>query len=164
MKKVLVNILAITKRCISTSASLEGKRNINKFLLPNKRGTRAFKKKQMTDPHPEIPVDLRGVRLTGYTDSKGCYVEVPEKIPQLIVPDLTDFELKPYVSYRTPNIVQSEFTTEDLFNAVYAKKIIDDWNAKELNEDGTSKKPSQEELLDAKTAWKMARKTGSDIF
>lgn len=164
MNTVAINSLAIAKRCISTTAVLEGKKNFRKFYIPNKRGTRDFKKKQLTNPHPDIPVDLRGVRLTGYTDSKGRYVEVPEKIPQLIVPDLTDFELKPYVSYRTPNIVQSEFTTEDLFTAVYAKKIIDDWNQKQLNEDGTSKSPSKEELLDAKTAHRLARQTGADIF
>lgn len=164
MNIVRANLFALPQRCISTTAALEGKKNFRKFLVPNKRGTREFKKKQMTDPHPEIPIDRRGVRETGYNDSKGRYVEVTEKIPQLIVPDLTDFELKPYVSYRTPNIVQSEFTTEDLFNAVYATKIIEDWNNKKLNEDGTSKEPSREELLDANTAFKLARKTGSDIF
>lgn len=164
MNKMPINLLALTKRSISTTATLEGKKNFRKFLIPNKRGTREFKKKQLTDPHPDIPVNLRGLRLTGYTDKNGHYVEVPEKIPQLIVPDLTGCELKPYVSYRTPLIVQSEFTTEDLFNAVYAKKIIDDWNAKQLNEDGTSKVPSREELLDADTAFKLARRTGSDIF
>lgn len=164
MNKVAISSFTLTKRCISTTVPLESKKNFRKFLIPNKRGTRDFKKKQLTDPHPAIPVDRRGVRMTGYTDEKGRYVEVPEKIPQLIVPDLTGFELKPYVSYRTPNIVQSEFTTEDLFNAVYANKIIDDWNNKQLNEDGTSKIPSKEELMDANTAFKLARKTGSDIF
>lgn len=164
MNKVPVNTLAISKRCISTTASLEGKKNFRKFLTPNMRGTRDFRKKQLTDPHPAIPYDLRGVRLTTYQDEKGRIVEVPEKIPQLVVPDLTDFGLKPYVSYRTPNITQTEFTTEDLFNAVYAKKIIDDWNNKQLNEDGTSKAPSEEELLDAKSAWNRAKKTGTDIF
>jgi len=38
----------------------------------------------------------------GYTDSiTGKFVLVPEMVPELIVPDLTGFELKPYVSYKT---------------------------------------------------------------
>ena len=31
---------------------------------------------------------------------------VPEMVPQLVVPDLTDCDLKPYVSYRTTDIYQ----------------------------------------------------------
>lgn len=165
MNKLRVNPLAIAKRCISTSASLQGKRNFRKFDIPSdQRGTRAEKARALTNPHPALSIDKRGVRDTGYTDAKGRYIKVAEKIPQLIVPDLTGFELKAYVSYRTPNVVQSEFTPEDLFNAVYAPKIIEDWNKKEINENGTSKNPSKEEMLDAKTAYNLARKTGSDIF
>lgn len=165
MNRLLVNPLSIAKRCISTSASLQGKRNFKKFDIPSdQRGTRAERAKILAGEHPTIKVDKRGERDTGYIDAKGQYVQVPEKIPQIIVPDLTGFELKAYVSYRTPNVVQSEFTPEDLFNAVYAPKVIDDWNNKQLNEDGTSKKPSKEELLDAKTAFNLARSTGTDLF
>jgi hypothetical protein len=31
---------------------------------------------------------------------------VPEKVPELVVPDLEGFKLKPYVSYRTKEIYQ----------------------------------------------------------
>lgn len=166
MNKVSIHLPIISKRCISTTAAtLVGKKNIRKFDIPSQwRGTRDFRKKQLENPHPQIPLETFGVRPTGYKDEHGEFVEVPEQIPQLVVPDLTGFTLKPYVSYRTPKIVQSEFTAEDLFNAVYAKKIIDDWNTKQLNEDGTPKSPSKEELLDAETALRLARKTGADIF
>jgi len=38
----------------------------------------------------------------GYTDpNSGKFVKVKEMIPELVVPDLTGFELGPYVSFRT---------------------------------------------------------------
>lgn len=110
-----------------------------------------------------MPVDKRGVRDTGVIVS-GKYREVPELIPQLIVPDLTDCKFKPYVTYKTPDVIQSEFTSQDLYNAVYAQKVIDDFKNDKLNEDGTSQDPSAEELLSPEEASNRARKTGSDIF
>ncbi|XP_044730301.1 39S ribosomal protein L41, mitochondrial [Chrysoperla carnea] len=154
----------IIKRSISTTCTNYGKRNFRKFLLHNKRGTRIFKESQRLQPDPEIPIDKRGVRDVGYIDEHGQFVTIPEMIPQLIVPDLTDFKLKPYVSYKTADVTQSAFTSEDLFNVVYAPKIKEDFEKNKLNEDGTSKEPSNEELLDADTAKLLARKTGSDIF
>lgn len=94
----------------------------------------------------------------------GKYVEISEKIPQLIVPDLTDFKLKPYVSYKTAQVTQSEFTSQDLFHAIYAQKILEDFKTDKLNEDGSSVEPSAEEQLTPEEALKAARKTGSDIF
>lgn len=92
------------------------------------------------------------------------YVEIMEKIPELIVPNLEGCKFKPYVSYKTAEVVQSEFTSQDLFNAVYAQKIINDFKAGNLNEDGSSKNPSMEETLTPEEAVNNARKTGSDIF
>lgn len=47
-------------------------------------------------------LDYTGVYPTGYEDPvTKKFVNVPEMVPELIVPDLTGFELKPYVSYRT---------------------------------------------------------------
>lgn len=157
-------IQTIARRSISVSSIVASKKNFRKFYLPNERGTRKFREAQKTNPNPYIPIDDRGVRPTTIVDEHGNTVEVAEKIPEFIVPDLTDFKLKPYVSYRTKNVVQSEFTPEDLFNACYSGKVIDDWNKKQLNEDGTSKKPSEEELLEPEEAVRRARKTGSDIF
>lgn len=110
-----------------------------------------------------MPIDKRGVRDTGKIID-GAFVEIPEMKPELIVPDLTNCKFKPYVTYKVTDVVQSEFTSQDLFNAVYAKKIIDDFKNEKLNEDGTSKEPSEIEELSSEEAWRRARKTGSDIF
>lgn len=74
------------------------------------------------------------------------------------------FQLKPYVSYRAPDIVQSEFTAEDLFNVVYAEKIQKDLKEGKLNEDGSPKEPSPEESLTPEAAKLKADQTGTDIF
>ncbi|KFB43746.1 hypothetical protein ZHAS_00011482 [Anopheles sinensis] len=155
----------IIKRGIATSASLAGKRNFRKFLLYNKRGTRIFKQQRAENPdlYPDMPIDKRGVRDVGVTID-GKFITIPEKIPELIVPNLEGCKFKPYVSYKAPDVVQSEFTSQDLFNAIYAQKIIDDWKSGKLNEDGSPVEPSKEEALSPDEAWKQARKTGSDIF
>lgn len=155
----------LARRCISTSSVVANKKNFRKFYIPSEvRGDRIFREKQKTNPDPRIPIETYGARGTTIKDENGNMVEVPEKIPEMIVPDLKDFPLKPYVSYRTAEFQQSEFTAEDLFNAVYSNKIVDDWNKKQLNEDGSPKTPSEEELLEPEEAFKRARKTGSDIF
>ncbi len=158
-----MNAVNFIKRSISTSSQLNGKRNFRKFLLYNKRGPRDFKKAQISNPHPAIPIDKRGVKDTGFT-FQGVYHEVPEKIPQLIVPNLADCNLKPYVSYKTPDVIQSEFTSEDLFNAIYSKKIVEDFKNGKLKDDGSPEEPSESELLDRDTAWIRAKQTGTDIF
>ena len=73
-------------------------------------------------------------------------------------------QLKPYVSYRTPDVVQSEFTSRDLFDAVYSEKIVTDFKDRKLREMGEPLEPSQEELLTPEEAYNQARKTGTDIF
>lgn len=78
--------------------------------------------------------------------------------------NLNFLQLKAYVSYRAPDIVQSEFTAQDLFNVVYANKIVDDFNDGKLNEDGTPKQPTAEEQLTPKEAKLKADQTGTDIF
>lgn len=158
------SIIKISHRCISTTASLAGKKNFTKFYLPNQRGTRAFREKQKTDPDPRYPLETYGVRDITIIDEFGKKVECAEKIPEFIVPDLNGFELKPYVSYRATPFTQNEFTPEDLFNAVYSQKIVDDWNSKQLNADGSPKNPSEDERLTPEEAEIRARKTGADIF
>lgn len=110
-----------------------------------------------------MPIDKRGVKDTGITVN-GIYKEIPEKIPELIVPDLTGCKFKPYVTYKTPEVVQSKFTSQDLFNAIYAQKIIEDFKEDKLNEDGSSNEPSGNEQLTPEEAFIRARKTGSDLF
>lgn len=128
----------------------------------NKRGTKIFKKERHIS-NPDIPIDKRGVRDTG-VNIRGKFTEFPEMIPELIVPDLTNCEFKPYVTYKTKQVVQSQFTSQDLFNALYANKIIEDFKEDKLNPDGTSKEPSENEQMTPGEAFIRARKTGSDIF
>jgi large subunit ribosomal protein L41 len=110
-----------------------------------------------------MKVDMRGVKETGIT-MNGKFIPIPEKIPELIVPDLTDCKFKPYVSYKVPEVIQSEFTSQDLYNAIYAQKVIDDFKNDKINDDGSSKEPSAEEDMTSQEAHSRARKTGSDIF
>lgn len=163
MNQIPQGIIVIAKRSITTSSVLNNKKNFRKFLLHN-RGTQQFKEARAAGFYPDIPVNKRGERDAGYTDKKGKFVTVPEMTPQLIVPNLEGFELKPYVSYRAPDVTQTEFTAEDLFNEVYARKIVDDWNKKKLTDDGQPIEPSAEELLDANDALLAAQKTGCDLY
>ncbi|CAH1401049.1 unnamed protein product [Nezara viridula] len=152
----------IPVRNICTSTILNGKRNFRKFIIP-RRGTNIFKQRQMTNPDPAIPPYKSGVREPKYKVGNE-FITVPELIPELVVPDLSGFKLKPYVSYRAPNVVQSEFTAEDLFTAVYTAKIKTDFESGKLDKDGNPLEPSENELLTPKEAWIRARQTGSDIF
>ncbi|XP_069678935.1 large ribosomal subunit protein mL41 isoform X1 [Periplaneta americana] len=149
-------------RGISTTIVCHGKRNFRKFPLYNKRGTKLFKKEQSENPDPDLFHDL-GVRPTGYKRGD-TFVEVPEMIPELVVPDLTGFKLKPYVSYRVQDVIQSEFTPKDLFDAVYSEKIVNDFKNGKLDESGEPLEPSPEEQLKPEEAFLQARKTGTDIF
>lgn len=162
-KNLLTLAIKSQQRTITTTAPLEGKRNFRKFLVYNKRGTRVVKEAQRTQQNPPVPINKRGVRDTGIIVN-GQYVEIPEKIPEIVVPNLEGCKLKPYVSYRAPDVIQSEFTSLDLFNAVYSKKIIEDFKEGKLKDNGAPLEPSEQELLTADEALQRARKTGSDIF
>lgn len=85
-------------------------------------------------------------------------------IPELIVPDLKDFKLKPYVSYRSLDVYQEPFTPQDLFYAVYGSKIQEDFNKGQLAPDGEPLNPSPEEKLTPKEARAQASKAGADMF
>lgn len=74
------------------------------------------------------------------------------------------FQLKPYVSYRTEDFDQPEYTAQDLFIAVYRDKIAKDFKEGKLNEDGSPKEPSPEEAMTAEEAKIKNRQTGSDIY
>ncbi|XP_047535454.1 39S ribosomal protein L41, mitochondrial [Vanessa atalanta] len=152
----------IIKRNISVTTPREGKRNFRKFVIPNKRGSRLHKQNQ-AGPKPELEIDKRGVRDIGYV-LNGRFVKVPEMIPELIVPDLTGCDLKPYVSYKAEDVIQSEFTAQQLFDAVYSRKIVTDFKENKLTEDGEPLEPSDEEKLQPEEAVHRAKRTGSDIF
>lgn len=162
MSKITNLINFVSKRSISVSAPREGKRNFRKFVIANKRGSRIHRQQQMTD-NRQLEVDKRGVRDVGHY-MNGRFVTVPEMIPELIVPDLKGFDLKPYVSYKAADVIQSEFTPKQLFDAVYSKKIVTDYKEGKLDEEGYPKEPSEEEKLQPDEAVSRAKRTGSDIF
>lgn len=58
----------------------------------------------------------RGAKSPGYHTRKGGYVVVPNKIYDIVVPDLTGFKLKPYVSHKTPNVVCQPFAAQELLD------------------------------------------------
>nr|SVE73311.1 EOG090X0IZW [Ceriodaphnia reticulata] len=149
-------------RGITTTACACGKRNFKKFPIYNKRGTRDFKARQAKNPNPEVPIHTYGTRPIGYK-AGSAFVPIPELIPEIIVPDLTGFKLKPYVSYRVQDIVQPPLTPEELFGAVYVKKIADDFKAGKLDSDNQPLEPSPEERLTAEEAKKKVLAIRSDI-
>eukprot|EP01088_Endostelium_zonatum_P006252 TRINITY_DN1835_c0_g1_i1.p1 TRINITY_DN1835_c0_g1~~TRINITY_DN1835_c0_g1_i1.p1 ORF type:complete len:101 (+),score=13.30 TRINITY_DN1835_c0_g1_i1:5-307(+) len=55
-----------------------------------------------------------GCRRLGRHTRKGRYIVNPLRIPEYVVPDLTGFELKPYVSKNTPKIKVLPITVNDV--------------------------------------------------
>ena len=120
--------------------------------------------------------------LHGYVEN-GKFVKVPEMIPEIMVPDLTGFQvcvlvflgiealfdilflfqLKPYVSYRAEDVVLP-LTTEDLFAQVYGSKITADYGRGKLGPDGEPLEPSSEELLAPEEANARVMRISSDII
>ncbi|XP_034189681.2 mitochondrial ribosomal protein L41 [Osmia lignaria lignaria] len=153
----------IISRQISTSSVRHGKRNFRMIQIYNKRGSRLFKQEQAKNPDSDIPIDRRGTRLTGKRIGNE-WVNIPEMIPELVVPSMKNFNLKPYVSYNCMDVKQREFTAKDLFNFVYAEKIKQDYKNNQLNKDGEPLNPSEYEQLTPEEARLRAEKTGTDIF
>lgn len=58
----------------------------------------------------------RGAKSTGKHTNKGGYVIIKNKIPELVVPSLEGFELKPYVSYKTPYVSGKVVTAQDILD------------------------------------------------
>ncbi|XP_003746684.1 39S ribosomal protein L41, mitochondrial [Galendromus occidentalis] len=140
-------------RTISTSCARLGKRNFRKFQMSN-RGSIHDK----MNPGPEEYVGARMPTMEGSSEI------IPEMIPELVVPDLEGFKLKPYVSYNVPEVNQSEFTAENLFEAMYTEKIEADFKAGKLDEHGNSLEPSEDEMLGYEEAKARAQRTGADYF
>ena len=55
-----------------------------------------------------------------------------------------------------------EFTAQDLFHAVFTEKIMQDFKDGKLNEDGSPKEGSEEELMSPEEAKLRVQQTGSD--
>ncbi|XP_062222749.1 uncharacterized protein LOC133921758 [Phragmites australis] len=69
----------------SLGRAMRRKRTSSLDILSSKRAPRDYYKGKNCKP-------------TGFHTRKGGYVIVDEKLPRFVVPDLTDFKLKPYVS------------------------------------------------------------------
>lgn len=139
--------------------------HMGRIVLRNFRNLRKHRHALRRDPKafPNYPRYDYGQRRPGLEQEKGFEL-VPEMIPELVVPDLKDCKLRPYVSYRSKEIHQEELTAKDLFNAVYGKKVLADYKEGKLDDQGEPLEPSEEERMTAEEARVKARKTGSDIF
>jgi large subunit ribosomal protein L41 len=144
-------------RDIHSSTALNGKRNFRKFTIPNLVGQydplhtpKHLQEKELSYP---MGRDLLKTKHPGIW-FKRKFVPVKEMEPQLMVPDLTGFALKPYVSYRSADVQQSEFTAKALFNRTYADEIF-------------KKAAKGEEVqlqADPEEAKIKAKQTGADLF
>jgi len=158
----------IISRNFSTSPLQRATINFKKIDALNKRWSRQhkkmqFKKWEKPGAFPDIPIHKYGTRGTGIRH-EGYWESVPEMEPELVVPNLKDCDLKPYVSYATKEIYQEELTSKDLFNVIYGRKIIEDFKTGKLDAEGNSVEPSKVEQLTPEQAEILARQTGSDIF
>jgi large subunit ribosomal protein L41 len=79
-----------------------------------KHGRRAFRGKFTSKFGPKSFYKGRGSRSLGRIDSKGHFHYQESKLPEIVVPDLTDFPLKPYVAYNTPLIKTPQPTVPHL--------------------------------------------------
>lgn len=154
-------------RFIHTTSRLEGAphgedpiKNFEDFKWPNQVSTFEQHKmpRDLLDEEYNYPIcrDTMGIRWPGYWfKRKFCYVKEME--PELIVPDLEGFELKPYVSYRVEDITTAPLTAKSLFDSIYADKVRESFQ-----EDGTTEfKLSDEDINQARLK---ALQTGSDLF
>ncbi|KAK9153272.1 hypothetical protein Sjap_000752 [Stephania japonica] len=78
--------------------AMRRKRTSSLNILSSKRAPRDYYKGKNCKP-------------TGFHTRKGGYVVQDEKLPNYVVPDLTDFKLKPYVS-QCPREVKSAAETD----------------------------------------------------
>lgn len=101
-------------------------KNFEDFKIPNKIGQFEHHRlpQDLLENEYNYPVcrDTLGIRWPGYW-FKRKFVYVKEMEPELIVPDLTGFQLKPYVSYRTEEVLNEPFTAKELFDKVYAGEV-----------------------------------------
>ncbi|KAH1179389.1 39S ribosomal protein L41, mitochondrial [Mauremys mutica] len=68
----------------------------------------------------------RGARKLGYLTLGGKFIKIKEMVPEFVVPNLTGFKLKPYVSYKTPKGTEPPLTAKQLFMDVVAPQIEKD--------------------------------------
>ncbi|MCL7039511.1 hypothetical protein MKW94_019552 [Papaver nudicaule] len=82
---------------VGLGRSMRRKRTSSLSILSSKRAPKDYYKGKNCKP-------------TGFHTRKGGYVVVDEKLPNYVVPDLTDFKLKPYVSQCAAEVKTTEAT------------------------------------------------------
>ncbi|KYO23070.1 large ribosomal subunit protein mL41 [Alligator mississippiensis] len=92
----------------------------------------------------------RGCKRIGFLrkDRKFCLIQ--EMIPEFVVPDLTGFKLKPYVSYKAPEGEVAALTAKQLFMDIIAPQIEKDVKNGTFDPDNLEKygfEPTQEGKL-----------------
>ncbi|GFR72645.1 39S ribosomal protein L41, mitochondrial [Elysia marginata] len=140
------------RRLLSTSTILHGRRSREPWdkrfpvraedVSPDKKGG----SEEMEKALPENHVAPTGI----YHKLTGEYTHVPEMVPEFVVPDLTGFELKPYVSYRAKEITQGPLTPKDIFNSVYAETVEGEYRSGSIKVEEDSIKLSDGRVLDVK--------------
>lgn len=85
-------------------------------------------------------------------------------VPEIVVPDLTGFKLKPYVSYKAPDVQTAPMTAEELFGRVYTEKIRQDFSQGKLGANNEPLEPSPEERMTAEEARVKVKSINSDII
>lgn len=86
----------------------------------------------------------------GYLTSSHKFVKVKEMVPQFIVPDLTGFKLKPYVSYKAPAGTEEKMTAEKLFMETVGPAVQKDYEEGTFDPNSLEKygfEPTQEGKL-----------------
>ncbi|KAM3868045.1 large ribosomal subunit protein mL41 [Diretmus argenteus] len=92
----------------------------------------------------------RTARPTGLKLSSRKFISIRAMIPEFVVPDLEEFKLKPYVSYRTPRGTEPPLTAESLFAEVVGPQIQKDFEEGTFNKEQLEKygfEPTQEGKL-----------------
>ncbi|XP_032722230.1 39S ribosomal protein L41, mitochondrial [Lontra canadensis] len=69
----------------------------------------------------------RGAKGTGVHGRNGKFVQVKEMVPELVVPELAGFRLRPYVSYRASAGPDAPLTAEQLFQEAAAPAVEKDF-------------------------------------
>ncbi|CAL1543447.1 unnamed protein product [Lymnaea stagnalis] len=129
LQLVRAQFLQCTRRSITTSSCLCGKKTRKPWdqrfpvsvedVSPDVKGGSV----EMAEALPEKIVAPTGI----YHKLTKKYIHVPEMVPEFVVPDLTGFELKPYVSYKAKEISQAPLTPREIFDSYYAQDIEDDF-------------------------------------
>ncbi|KAM3611320.1 uncharacterized protein V6R79_016552 [Siganus canaliculatus] len=92
----------------------------------------------------------RGARATGLRLSSSKFLPIRGMIPEFVVPNLEEFKLKPYVSYRCPKGTEPPLTCQSLFDELVAPRIKKDVDEDTFSEDRLEKygfEPTQEDKL-----------------